>query len=263
MLAYLRSLAFVANAGKVTYRYLTLTIMKDISATSLRHGPSTFEEMEQRPSDVVNVIACKNREPANVRIVVAPGLHNSGRGHWQTRWETMHPSFERIEQRHWDMPDLAAWSAQVGHTLRRSARPAIVVAHSFGCLATVHRAAAGATNLAGALLVAPADPYKFGISVDLAIKPLVIPTIVIGSENDPWLSLTGAQRWARQWGSAFVNAGPLGHINTDSMLGDWPFGLALLEQLVERVQARPAARCGLPSDAAQLSQTRSQSYWPN
>jgi predicted alpha/beta hydrolase family esterase len=35
----------------------------------------------------------------------------------------------------------------VGNVLRRSARPAIIVAHSFGCLATVHRRIMGASNL--------------------------------------------------------------------------------------------------------------------
>lgn len=174
---------------------------------------------------------------SNFGVLVAPGLNNSGLDHWQTRWEGLYPEFERVEQWRWDCPDLHAWSAQVGHALRRSARPTIVVAHSFGCLATVHRAATGAPNLAGALLVAPASPHKFGIAPDLAIAPLGIPTIVVGSEDDPWLTLEGARFWARQWGSAFVNAGRVGHINADSGLDDWPSGLALLEQLAGLVPA--------------------------
>lgn len=177
------------------------------------------------------------------RILVAPGKNNSGAGHWQTRWEEQHPAFQRVEQWDWDQPHLAAWSAQVGHALKRSARPAIVVAHSFGCLATVHRAAAGAPNLAGALLVAPADPARFDVQHQLAVPPLEIPTIVVGSENDPWLTYEGAQLWAERWGSEFVNAGALGHINADSGLGDWPFGLALLENLARRIRVAPSCRC--------------------
>lgn len=187
---------------------------------------------------------------ANFRVLVVPGLHGSGPGHWQTRWEDLHPEFERVEQWDWDRPDLHGWSAQVGHALRRSARPAIVVAHSFGCLAAVHRAAAGAPNLAGALLVAPASPHKFGIDPDLAVAPLGIPSIVIGSENDPWLTLEGARSWGRQWGSHFVDAGPLGHINADSGLADWPFGLALLERLAALVPAKAPRCCGATLDAA-------------
>ncbi|GAB3435960.1 alpha/beta hydrolase [Massilia solisilvae] len=168
------------------------------------------------------------------RVLVAPGLGGSGAGHWQTRWQTLHPWFERIGQRDWDCPDLLAWSAQVGDALRRSARPAIVVAHSFGCLATVHRIAAGVPQLAGALLVAPADPAKFGVQHELAVGPLPVPSVVVGSENDPWLSAGGARDWSARWGSEFVNAGALGHINAESRLGDWPFGLALLEMLAAR-----------------------------
>jgi hypothetical protein len=46
------------------------------------------------------------RQLSDFRILVAPGLHGSGEGHWQTRWETLYPWFERIEQWHWDQPDL-------------------------------------------------------------------------------------------------------------------------------------------------------------
>lgn len=181
---------------------------------------------------------------SNFRVLIVPGLNNSGPEHWQTRWEALHPAFERIEQWHWDRPDLDVWSAQVGHTLRRSARPAILVAHSFGCLASVHRAAAGAPNLAGALLVAPANPHKFAIDRELATARPGIPTIVVGSADDPWLPLDGARFWARQWGSTFVDAGPLGHVNADSGLGDWPFGLTLLERLAKRASKKAPGRCG-------------------
>jgi predicted alpha/beta hydrolase family esterase len=175
------------------------------------------------------------------RILVAPGLHGSGDGHWQTRWEDLHPAFERIEQWHWDRPDLHAWSAQVGHVLRRSRRPAVVVAHSFGCLATLHRAASMPANLAAVLLVAPADPRKFGYERELAEVRLAIPSIVIGSQDDPWMPADRARTWAAWWGAQFVNAGALGHINAESGLGAWPAGLAMLERLVHGL--RPASPC--------------------
>ncbi|GAB3458190.1 alpha/beta hydrolase [Massilia terrae] len=181
---------------------------------------------------------------SDFRILVAPGLYGSDERHWQTRWEALHPAFERIEQWRWDCPDLFAWSAQVGHALRRSARPAIVVAHSFGCLATVHRAAAGAPQLAGALLVAPADPAKFGIVRELKVGQLPVPSLVVGSENDPWLTAERARLWASEWDSDFVNAGALGHINAESGLNDWPAGIELLDALAARIQHVPACRCG-------------------
>jgi predicted alpha/beta hydrolase family esterase len=188
---------------------------------------------------------------SDFRILLVPGLNNSGPGHWQTRWEERFPWFERVEQWHWDCPQLAAWSAQVGHMLRRSARPTILVAHSFGCLASVHRAVLGAPNLAGALLVAPADPRKFGVDGALPNEHLALPSIVIGSEDDPWMPAARAREWAERWGSEFVNAGMLGHINADSGLGDWPFGRAQLARLARRVPAAlRACRCPAPDRAS-------------
>jgi predicted alpha/beta hydrolase family esterase len=187
---------------------------------------------------------------SDFRILLVPGLNNSGPGHWQTRWEERHPAFERVEQWHWDRPQLAEWSAQVGHMLRRSKRPTLLVAHSFGCLASVHRAALGAPNLAGALLVAPADPRKFDVDGELPRQALAVPSIVIGSEDDPWMPAARAREWAERWGSRFVNAGALGHINADSGLGDWPFGLAQLARLARVVpHARHGCRCGAPAIA--------------
>jgi predicted alpha/beta hydrolase family esterase len=179
---------------------------------------------------------------ARFRILLAPGLHDSGEGHWQTHWESMLRA-ERIEQRDWACPDLPAWSAQVGHALRRSARPALVVAHSFGCLATVHRAALGAPGLAGVLLVAPASPHKFGVADALAPVRLTVPAIVVGSENDPWMALAQARQWAGTWGAEFVNAGALGHINAESGLDAWPGGLGHLARLARAVPARSRCSC--------------------
>jgi predicted alpha/beta hydrolase family esterase len=194
-----------------------------------------------------------NKHVSDFRVLIVPGLNNSGPGHWQTRWEERYPTFERVEQWHWDCPQLAAWSDQIGHMLRRSARPALLVAHSFGCLAAVHRAAIGATNLAGALLVAPADPRKFGVDGELPTAPLAIPTTVIGSEDDPWMPAERAREWAGCWGSEFIDAGALGHINAQSGLGDWAFGLAQLARLAQRSPVRrPPCRCGtMPATPAQ------------
>jgi predicted alpha/beta hydrolase family esterase len=180
---------------------------------------------------------------SDFRILIAPGLHDSGEDHWQSRWERLHPQFERIEQWDWDCPDLSAWSAGVGHMLRRSARPAIVVAHSFGCLATVHRCAAGAPALAGALLVAPASPHKFGLAPQLAPVKLAIPAIVVGSDDDPWMAGPEARHWAALWGAEFVSAGAQGHINAESRLGDWKFGLAQLERLLLRIRLDRRCAC--------------------
>jgi predicted alpha/beta hydrolase family esterase len=166
------------------------------------------------------------------RVLIVPGLNNSGPGHWQTRWQSLYPTFERVEQARWDEPVLEVWSERLDQVLRGDDRPTLIVAHSFGCLTTVHRASSGVSNLIGALLVAPADPDKFGVSNGLRDASLPCRSIVIGSIDDPWMTTRRAAYWANAWGSEFVNAGALGHINAESDLGYWKFGLSQLHRLV-------------------------------
>lgn len=174
-------------------------------------------------------------ELENFRVLIVPGLRGSGPGHWQTRWQALFPRFERVVQRDWDVPDLRLWSARVAETLHQSSRPTLLVAHSFGCLAAVHGACAGVPQVAGALLVAPADPHKFGVEREMRCRTLPFPSIVIGSLDDPWMDGRRAAEWADAWGSDFINAGALGHINAESHLGDWDYGLALMALLASRV----------------------------
>lgn len=178
---------------------------------------------------------------ASFRVLVAPGLHNSGTDHWQSRWQRLFPAFERVEQEDWDVPDLARWSARVDRargTKGDDRRPILIVAHSFGSLASVHSVARDPSGVAGLLLVAPADPDKFGVADRLPAQALPVPSIMIGSTNDPWMAAPRAAQWAGRWHSRFISGGPLGHINAESGLGDWPEGLQTLYFLIDQVQNR-------------------------
>ncbi|TIX39355.1 MAG: hypothetical protein E5V36_19965, partial [Mesorhizobium sp.] len=42
---------------------------------------------------------------------------------------------------------------------------------------------------------------------------------------------------SERWGSDLHIAGPLGHINGDSGLGDWPAGMELLAAFLRQTQA--------------------------
>lgn len=178
---------------------------------------------------------------ADYRVLVVPGLHGSDAAHWQTRWEHRYPLFERVEQDDWSTPDLPRWSQRMAQVLEYSDQPVLVVAHSFGCLTTMHAANQSAAqrnfNLAGALLVAPADPEKFGVADVLRDARLPCPAIMIGSSNDPWMASHRAAYWADHWGCGFLNEGALGHINAESQLGDWEQGLQQLKQLLEMAHA--------------------------
>lgn len=178
---------------------------------------------------------------ADFRVLIAPGLHNSGPDHWQSRWQRLFPAFERVEQDDWEVPELARWSARVDQLRHAGAehgdpRPIIIVAHSFGSLATVHSVARDPAGVAGVLLVAPADPDKFDVTDQLPRQALPVPSIMIGSTNDPWVAAPRAALWAERWHSQFIDGGPLGHINAESGLGDWPEGLEILYFLIDKVQ---------------------------
>lgn len=175
------------------------------------------------------------------RVLVAPGLHNSGPDHWQSRWQRLFPAFERVGQDDWEAPDLARWSARVDELRQRGdagTRPLLIIAHSFGCLASVTSVARDPTGVAGVLLVAPADPDKFNVAAQLPQQALPCPSIMIGSTNDPWMAAPRAAQWAERWHSQFVDGGALGHINTESGLGDWPHGLEMLYLLIDMAQNR-------------------------
>lgn len=167
------------------------------------------------------------------RVLIVPGLHGSGPDHWQTRWQGHYPAFERVEQDDWTSPDLPAWSRRLQECLRSSAQPALLVAHSFGCLTTLHALQHMRHHAAAALLVAPADPEKFGVAPLVSDIRLRCPSVVIGSEDDPWMAAERAAFWAKRWGCGFINAGPCGHINAESGLGDWPEGLRQLALLAD------------------------------
>lgn len=191
--------------------------------------------------------------PADAIILTVPGLHGSGPGHWQTRWEHRFPDWRRVVQTDWSMPDLPRWSARVGEAVRaahaerpssRTKRRVILVAHSFGCLASLHWAAQTKEAVAAVLLVAPADPDKFGVRDLLPQRALLFPATLVASRNDPWMPQGNAIDWGARWGVEFVDAGDAGHINADSNLGEWDAGLTLLDRLIGRASAQDTTRDG-------------------
>jgi predicted alpha/beta hydrolase family esterase len=167
-------------------------------------------------------------------VIIVPGLHDSSPGHWQSRWHARQPGFARVRQDDWEHPHLPSWAARLDQVRRSDPRPKLLVAHSFGCLTAVHSIARDPSNVAGALLVAPADPDKFGVASLLPALALPCPSLLVASANDPWMRPEAARAWAARWDSELVEAGPLGHINAESGLGHWPAGAALLHRLAER-----------------------------
>ena len=181
-------------------------------------------------------------------VLLVPGLHDSGPDHWQTLWQRENPEFLRVIQPDFETPALDRWAAAIACAIDGAGAPPIVVAHSFGCLATVRAIHIHRRLLAGALLVAPADPDGFGVRSLLPATRLPFPSTLVGSTDDPWLKFVKAGALASQWGSRFEGYANVGHINADSGLGAWPAGFALLRDLAER--AASAGTLGASSRAA-------------
>jgi predicted alpha/beta hydrolase family esterase len=167
-------------------------------------------------------------------VLVVPGLGGSGERHWQSLWQRRYTDFRRVQQSDWHTPDLDRWARSIVEAALQLDEPALVIAHSFGCLATVRAEIFQSGLIAGALLVAPADPARFNAEAKLQTL-LQFPTSMIASRNDPWIALSSARRWAARWGSDFIDLGEAGHINADSGFGEWPSGLDHLDWLCRRV----------------------------
>jgi hypothetical protein len=169
---------------------------------------------------------------SDCRVLIVPGLGGSGPRHWQTLWEEAHPQYRRVVQQDWNNPDLNDWAEAVDRTVLESSVPCVLVAHSFGCLAVLRRVVRSAEGIAGVLLVAPADPDRWGVAASaLPDGPFGLPSVFVASETDPWLHISKAHALARRWDSPFVNLGDVGHINVDSGFGPWPKGEGLLHEL--------------------------------
>jgi uncharacterized protein len=170
------------------------------------------------------------------KILIVPGLHNSCPDHWQTWFETVLPNTQRVEQPDWEKTCLSDWAGEVRKTLDTQEENVWIVAHSFGCLASVTAGFERPDRILGALLVAPADPDRFNQPAVLLEETLPFPSLVIFSSNDPWVQRHVAIHWATIWGSDFVEIGEAGHINVDAGYGPWPAGLDFFEQLRCRVK---------------------------
>jgi uncharacterized protein len=197
-------------------------------------------------------------------VLVVPGYRGSGPEHWQTWLEGQVPGARRVSGIDWDIPALGAWAAALRRDIARVPAPVWLVAHSFGCLAAVLAGTDRPDRIAGALLVAPADPDRFspaglcaaavtpGPGPRFTLTPFIpkselgFPSLVVASRDDPWMSLPRVRRWARLWGGRLVDLGSAGHINTESGFGPWPGGLELLHAL----QATPGERLAATAGAA-------------
>jgi predicted alpha/beta hydrolase family esterase len=175
----------------------------------------------------------------STHFLTVPGLASSGPNHWQTIWETQYPHlFERAEQVNWDWPVKDEWVPKLQEKISKLTSPTILIAHSLGCITVAHWAQQfHSERIKGALLVAPADAdLSKRLNFVVGFKPIPVsrlpfPSIVVASTNDMYASIDRSEKFARDWGSDFINVGKKGHINAVSNLNDWPEGKEILQKL--------------------------------
>ncbi|WP_439830505.1 RBBP9/YdeN family alpha/beta hydrolase [Aeromonas caviae] len=170
------------------------------------------------------------------KILLVPGLHNSGPDHWQSRWHQQFPQWQRMMGLPWDKPDLTVWSAKLASKLRSRRSRVHLVAHSFGALTAIAAARLQPDKVSSIFIVAPADPARFGIPDEVLAGSIKVSAQLIASRNDPWMSFERAEFWSRQWQVPLFDAGEVGHINAQSGHGEWHQGLALLGTLYRRAK---------------------------
>jgi len=176
---------------------------------------------------------------ARQHVLILPGFGDSGPGHWQTLWERQR-GYTRVEQDDWERPDREDWVGRLQASIAASSEPVILVAHSLGCVLAAHWAARhGPGRVRGALLVAPPDVDEARHLVPEIASfapaprlPLGFPAVVVMSRDDPYADPAVTAGLAAAWGARLVDVGACGHINTEAGFGEWPQGLALLDQLL-------------------------------
>ena len=170
-----------------------------------------------------------------------PGLGGSGEHHWQTYWEKVYPEIIRIEQKDWDHPVCDVWVEQLAETVASANKPVILIGHSLGCATIAHAAKANKlTGIAGAFLVAMPDVERADFPkecIGFAPMPrieLPFESLMVASENDPYISSAELKKWTDALGSDFISVGKREHIGTAAKLEYWEEGQKLFQKFLKR-----------------------------
>lgn len=183
----------------------------------------------------------------SLNILIVPGYQGSGDAHWQTWLEQTTPSARRVSGIDWEQPVIHNWADAIIRDLDASKNKTVIIAHSFGCLASAMAIDNRPEHVAGVIMVAPAAPERFAlfgvrqghlsscpsVVTQLPEGPLGTLGMVIGSRNDPWMKLPHAYAWSKRWDLAFHDAGHVGHINVESGFGPWPLIKLFIQSLCE------------------------------
>ncbi len=180
--------------------------------------------------------------------LILHGLGGSGPHHWQTwlshelaerNYHVSYPTFSNF-----DAPNKEIWLEELTSAWQEIPEKdnLIVVTHSLGCLLWLHFSASQRIRIAKkAILVAPPSPAgvlpeaKSFFPVPLGrneLKRAADETLFVHSSNDHYCSMKDVTNYMNL-GFSTITLPNMGHINTDSGHGKWPW---ILEQCLSAVE---------------------------
>lgn len=172
------------------------------------------------------------------KTLILPGLDGSPAPHWQHWWAATDPTALIVDQQDWANPRHEAWEADLAGAILTHPG-CILVGHSLGAVLAARMLTRWPQlKVSAALLVAPANPDispRLASFAGLPDQPLGVPTTLVASRNDPWMSFAQSRHLARVWGADLVDIGFAGHVNIASGFGPWPAGLTLRDDLAQRI----------------------------
>lgn len=171
------------------------------------------------------------------KTLIVPGLDGSPAPHWQHWWAASDHDAVMVDLSDPHKPVPAVWEIELAGVILRHPN-SILVGHSLGAVLIARLLATWPhLRVRAALLVAPAETESaqrlrhFGALPEIRLD---IPTTVVASRNDPWMSFARITHLARAWGSDLIDMGLAGHINVASGFGPWAYGKDLRDNLALR-----------------------------
>jgi len=175
-------------------------------------------------------------------ILILPGWQDSGPNHWQSFWLKKYPNAIKVIQKDWMYPKKDDWVKTLNEYIENNIdKEIILVSHSLGCATIVHWAkeyfSKTSAKIKGALLVSASDvdmpefPKEIQGFCSMPLEKLKFKTIVVASEDDPFVSVERTKYFAGNWGAELINIGSHGHMGSESDLGEWIEGEELLKKL--------------------------------
>jgi len=175
------------------------------------------------------------------RCLLVPGRGVPRPEHWLRRWAQAHPDYRWAPYPPGPPFVLTDRVAALHEAITADEEPAVLIAHSAGCVTVAVWANHHTGPVRAALLVTPPyldQTWQPGPDDPADLRHVVIPrdtlpfrTVLVASRTDPYTTFAQFERYAEDWGAELYDAGDAGHLETASGYGPWPDGERLVAAL--------------------------------